>query len=69
LEGDAHLHFPEICHAHSSASLFDSTKLGGVTGWAQEMRVSPRGTAPYDEMKTRRLQAAAWRCKAAESQN
>jgi hypothetical protein len=30
------------------------------------MRVLPRETAPYDEMKTGRLQAVAWRCKAAE---
>jgi hypothetical protein len=29
--------------------------LGGVTGWAQEMCVLPRGTAPYDEMKMERL--------------
>jgi hypothetical protein len=29
--------------------------MGGVTGWAQEMCVLPRGTAPYDEMKTERL--------------
>jgi len=32
---------------------------GGVTGWTQEMSVLPRSTAPYDEMKTGRLQAAA----------
>jgi hypothetical protein len=30
----------------------------GVTGWAQETSVSPRGAAPYDEMKTWRLQVA-----------
>jgi len=34
---------------------------GGVTGWAQERWVLPRETAPYDEMKTRRLQAAVRR--------
>src|SRR5580704_1649351 len=35
--------------------------LGGVTGWAQETRVLPRETAPYDEMKSGRLQAAVGR--------
>ena len=33
--------------------------LGGVTGWAQGMCVWPRVRAPYDEMKTGRLQVAS----------
>jgi hypothetical protein len=49
----------DVCRSHAWASLFAWAKPGGVTGWAQETCDVPRETAPYDEMKTERLQAAA----------
>ena len=63
LKRDAHLLVVWwiVCRTHPLASLFASAKLGGITGWAQEMRLLPRGTAPYDEMKTKRLQVGARR--------
>jgi hypothetical protein len=61
LEGHAHFRVAcrMVCRSHTWASLFALEKPGGVTGWAQETCDAPRGTAPYDEMKMGRLQAAA----------
>jgi len=57
-----------VCRSHTLASLFGSAKFGGVTGWAQGW-VLPRETAPYDEMKTGRLQVAMRRSRAAVPQS
>jgi hypothetical protein len=50
LKRDAHS--VGVCRSHPLASLFAWTKMGGVTGWAQETRDLPREAAPYDEVKT-----------------
>ena len=68
LKGDAHLssYPPVFCLAAVIpwlTSFLLRRSYGGVTGWTQETRVLPRETAPYDEMKTERLQAVAWRCE------